>query len=86
MLIDAIEQFEKSIEELEINAEIANHGVCEATEEIISDIRERALETHASFVTTHAIEQAKINIAKEKNANPVQMRRNNSSVDNPRHS
>ena len=66
VLIDAIEQFEKSIEELEINAEIANHGVCEATEEIISDIRERALETHASFVTTHAIEQAKINIANEK--------------------
>lgn len=66
VLIDAILQFEKSIEELEINAEIANHGVCEATEEIISDIRERALETHASFVTTHAIERAKINIANEK--------------------
>ena len=66
VLIDAILQFENSIEELESNAEIANHGVCEATEEIISDIRERALETHASFVTTHAIEQAKINIANEK--------------------
>lgn len=43
-MIDAILQFEKSIEELESNAEIANHGVFEAAEEIISNIRERTLE------------------------------------------
>ena len=55
----------KSIEELESNAEIANHGVFEAAEEIISNIRERTLEMLASFVTTRAIEQAKINIANE---------------------
>ena len=33
-MIDAILQFEKSIEELESNAEIANHGVFEAAEEM----------------------------------------------------
>lgn len=38
VLIDVILQFEKSIEELEINVEIVNYGVCEVIEEIILDI------------------------------------------------